>query len=64
MTFSGGIIIAIGGFAPALAIGYIGAKSVEAIGRNPEASGKIMVSMLIAMAFSESIAIYSLIFAF
>jgi F-type H+-transporting ATPase subunit c len=64
MTFTGGIIIAIGGIAPSLGIGYIGAKAVEAIGRNPEASGKIMVNMLIAMAFAESIAIYSLILAF
>ncbi|MDR1511571.1 MAG: ATP synthase F0 subunit C [Endomicrobium sp.] len=65
MTFSlsGGIVIAIGGFAPALGIGYIGAKAVESIGRNPEAASKIMVNMLIAMAFAEAIAIYSLIFA-
>jgi F-type H+-transporting ATPase subunit c len=64
MTVTGGIIIAMGGFAPALSMGYIGAKAVEAIGRNPEAAGKIMVNMLIAMAFAESIAIYSLILAF
>ena len=64
VTFSGGIIIAIGALGPALGIGFIGAKAVEAIGRNPEAAGKIMVNMLIAMAFAESIAIYCLIFAF
>ncbi|MDR3124555.1 MAG: ATP synthase F0 subunit C [Endomicrobium sp.] len=64
MTVTGGIIIAIGGLAPALSIGFIGAKAVESIGRNPEAAGKIMVNMLIAMAFAESIAIYSLILAF
>ncbi len=64
VTFSGGIIIAIGALGPALGIGFLSAKAVEAIGRNPEASGKIMVNMLIAMAFAESIAIYCLIFAF
>lgn len=64
MTVTGGVIIAIGGIAPAFSIGFIGAKAVEAIGRNPEASGKIMINMLIAMAFAESIAIYSLILAF
>jgi F-type H+-transporting ATPase subunit c len=63
-TLTGGIIVAIGGFAPALGIGLIGAKAVEAIGRNPQAAGKIMVNMLIAMAFAEAIAIYSLIFSF
>ncbi|MDR0822554.1 MAG: ATP synthase F0 subunit C [Elusimicrobiota bacterium] len=64
ITLTGGILIAIGGIGPGIGIGLIGAKAVEAIGRNPEASGKITVNMLIAMAFAEAIAIYSLIFAF
>ena len=66
MTFSvsGGLIIAIGGIGPALAIGFIGARAMEALGRNPEASGKILPAMLLAMAFAEAIAIYSLILAF
>lgn len=66
MTFSvtGGLIIAIGGTLPALAVGLIGAKAMEAIGRNPEASGKILPAMLLAMAFAEAIAIYALILAF
>ena len=38
--------IAIGGIAPAIAIGKIGAKAMESIGRNPEAAGKILVPML------------------
>lgn len=66
MTFSvaGGLIVAIGGLGPALGIGFIGAKAMEAIGRNPEASGKILPAMLLGMAFAEAIAIYSLILAF
>ena len=66
MNFSvgGGLIIAIGGIGPALAIGFIGSKAMEALGRNPEASGKILPAMLLAMAFAEAIAIYSLILAF
>ncbi len=63
-TVSGGLIIAIGGLFPALAIGLIGAKAMEAIGRNPEASGTILPAMLLGMAFAEAIAIYSLILAF
>lgn len=63
-TVVGGLIIAIGGFGPALAIGFIGAKAVEAIGRNPEASGKVLTSMLLGMAFAEAIAIYALVLAF
>lgn len=66
MTFSisGGLIIALGGMLPALAIGLIGGKAMEAIGRNPESSGRILPAMLLAMAFAEAIAIYSLILAF
>lgn len=63
-TVVGGLIIARGGFGPALAIGFIGAKAVEAIGRNPEASGKVLTSMLLGMAFAEAIAIYALVLAF
>lgn len=66
MTFSisGGLIIALGGMFPAIAIGMIGARAMEAIGRNPEASGKVLPVMLLAMAFAEAIAIYALILAF
>ena len=66
MEFSiqGGLIITIGGMLPALAIGLIGAKAMEAIGRNPEAQGKILPAMLLGMAFAEAIAIYALVLAF
>lgn len=64
LTISGGLIIAIGGLGPAFGIGLIGAKAMEAIGRNPEATGKILPAMLLGMAFAEAIAIYSLILAF
>jgi F-type H+-transporting ATPase subunit c len=63
-TVTGGLIIAIGGIGPAIAIGIIGYKAMDSLGRNPEAFGKILTSMLIAMAFAEAIAIYALILAF
>ncbi len=59
-----GITIAVGGFGPAIAIGLIGAKAMEAIGRNPEATGKIFVPMLLGMAFAEAVAIYALVVSF
>lgn len=61
---TGGLVIALGGIFPAIAIGWIGSKAMESIGRNPEASGKILPAMLLGMAFAEAIAIYSLILAF
>lgn len=58
-----GLTIAIGGFAPSLAIGMLASKAMESIGRNPEAAGKIQVPMLLAIAFAEAIAIYALVVA-
>ncbi len=57
------LAIGLGGFGPALGIGLLAAKAMEAMGRNPEAAGKIQVPMLIAMAFAEAIAIYALVIA-
>lgn len=45
-TITGGAVIALGGLLPALAIGLIGSKTMEAIGRNPDASNKILPAML------------------
>lgn len=59
-----GLAIGIGSIGPALAIGKIGAKAMEAIGRNPESVGKILVPMLLASAFAEAVAIYALVIAF
>ena len=64
LHISGGIIIGIGALGPGIGIGLIGAKAMEALGRNPEASGKVLPAMLLAMAFAEAIAIYALILAF
>lgn len=64
LSVTGGLIIALGGIGPAIAIGLIGAKAMESLGRNPEASGRILPAMLLAMAFAEAIAIYALILAF
>lgn len=58
------LAIGVGGIAPAVSIGLIGYAAMNGIGRNPEAAGKIIVPMLLGMAFAEAIAIYSLIIAF
>lgn len=57
------IAIGLGGAAPAIAIGLLAAKAMEAIGRNPEASGKVQGAMILGMAFAEAIAIYALVIA-
>lgn len=63
-VFAKALAIGVGSIAPAIAIGKIGAKAMESIGRNPEAAGKILVPMLLASAFAEAIAIYALVIAF
>jgi len=62
-VFGTAIAIAVGALIPALAIGLIGSKGVEAIGRNPEAAPKIQTAMILAIAFAEAIAIYALVVA-
>lgn len=56
-----GLTVAIGGGMPALAIGSLVGKALEAIGRNPEAANEIRTSMILGVAFAEAIAIYSLV---
>jgi len=57
------LVMGIGALGPALGIGWIGAKAVEAIGRNPEASSKVQTMAVLAIAFAEAIAIYALVVA-
>ena len=52
-----------GTMVPAAAIGFIGAKGLDAIGRNPEAAAKVQTAMILAIAFAEAIAIYALVVA-
>ena len=61
--FAAGGTIALGGIGPAVAIGMIAGKAMEAIGRNPEAAGKIQTQLILTVAFAEAIAIYALVVA-
>ncbi len=55
--------MAIGTIGPSLAIGMIGAAALIGIARNPESVTKIQMTMIIAIAFAEAIAIYALVMA-
>ena len=64
MKFLGaGLAVGLGTLGPAIGIGIIGFGAMQAIGRNPEARGSIMSSMILAIAFAEAVAIYALIVA-
>lgn len=55
---------AIGVLGPAIGIGMLVMRALEAIGRNPEAAGKIQATMFIGIAFVEALAIFALVVAF
>jgi F-type H+-transporting ATPase subunit c len=44
----------------ALAVGIIGMKAADAVGRNPEASTKVLVQSILSIAFAEAIVFYTL----
>ncbi len=57
---TGSIQGAIGCLAAALGVGMVGTKAVEAVGRNPGASTKILVQSILGMALAEAVAFYAL----
>lgn len=57
------LAIGLGALGPGIGVGLIGKGAMEAIGRNPEAAGKIQTAMILAIAFAEAIAIYALVVA-
>jgi F-type H+-transporting ATPase subunit c len=57
------LAIGLGAIGPGVGIGLIGLGAMEAIGRNPEAAGKIQTGMILAIAFAEAVAIYALVIA-
>lgn len=44
-------------------IGLLVNGAVQAMGRNPDASGNIQVNMVLGIAFAEAVAIYALVVA-
>lgn len=61
--FAVAFVMGVGSIGPAIAIGMLVSKGLEAIGRNPEAEGKIQTNMILGIAFAEAIAIYALVIA-
>jgi len=53
----------IGSLSPAYGQGLIAAKACENIGKYPESAEKIRMTMIIAMGFVESSAVYALVIA-
>ena len=58
---SAGICMGIGALGPSLGQGLIGGKACESIGKKPENANVIVRTMIVALAFVESTAIYALL---
>lgn len=59
-----GIAAGLGVFGPGIGIGLIGGRAMEAIGRNPDASGKIVSNMILPIVFTEALGILALVVSF
>jgi len=57
---SGSLHVGLAAFGAAIAVGFIGMRAADAVGRNPEASTKVLVQSILAIAFAEAIVFYTL----
>ena len=58
------IAAGLGVLGPSIGIGLIGGRAMEAIGRNPEASGAVVSNMILAIVFTEALGILALVVSF
>ena len=58
-----GLTMAVGTLTTALGMGNGLASAANAVGRNPEAQGKVLIVMMVGLAMIESLAIYALVIA-
>lgn len=63
-NINGSFTLGVAGAGAAIAVGMVGSKAAEAVGRNPGAFGNILTISIIGMALAEAVAIYALILAF
>ena len=62
-ALSAALAIAIAAVGGALGLGRIGAAAVEGLARNPQSQSKMLVPMIISLAFIESVMIFALVVA-
>jgi F-type H+-transporting ATPase subunit c len=58
------LAVGLGMIGPGIGVGIVASSALEAIGRNPEASGQIQPLMFVGIAFSEALAIFALVIGF
>jgi F-type H+-transporting ATPase subunit c len=58
------LAVGLGMIGPGIGIGIVVGHALEAMGRNPEASGRLLVNMFIGIAFTEALAVFALVVGF
>jgi F-type H+-transporting ATPase subunit c len=59
-TMMGNLHVGLAAFGAAIAVGLIGMKASDVVGRNPGSSTKVLVQSILAIAFAEAIVFYTL----
>ena len=57
---TGSLHIGLAALGAALAVGIIGSRAADAVGRNPGAATPILVQSILSIAFAEAIVFYAL----
>ena len=60
-NIAAGLAIGLGAIGPGIGLGIAVSKAMEALGRNPDASGQIFVPYILGIALTEAIGIYALV---
>jgi len=55
------LILLLTTLSPAIVIGMVGYSAIKAVGRNPSASSRILLTMIIAFVFAEAIGILAIL---
>ncbi len=63
-TLGMAIVVGLGVIGPGIGLGILTGRALEAIGRNPEAAGKVQATMFIGIAVTEALAIFALVIGF
>jgi F-type H+-transporting ATPase subunit c len=59
--FGAALSMGIGGLGPSLGQGMVASKAVESMGKYPEMSNKIRITMLLALGIIETSSIYAFV---
>jgi F-type H+-transporting ATPase subunit c len=63
IAFSAGLAVAVAAFGAALGQGRVGAAAMESIGRNPNASDRLFLPLVLSLALLEALALYGFVIA-